>query len=137
MAWVEPGSTMVTAVLSYWQLTRSWIDHGGNVLEESLDAFLGLDLEAMAAAVDDTTGQVTICNPNNPTGTLLDPEDLEAWIHKLPDSIIVFVDEAYVELSENGESVNSMARLVPEMESLVIARTFSNVYGMAGLQLPI
>lgn len=135
MAWGKSERTMVTATPSYGQLTQSWRDHGGNILEIPLDEKLTLDLETMAAAVSESTDLVYICNPNNPTGTLLDPEELKAFIRALPDSVIIFVDEAYIALSEGGEGENSMVSLLAEEPNLVISRTFSKVYGLAGLRV--
>ncbi len=135
MAWGKPGATLLTATPSYRQLTQSWMDHGGEVLEVPLDDSMKLDLDAMAVAVTVTTRLVYICNPNNPTGTLLDAEDLKAFIRSLPDTVIVLVDEAYIELSEGGEAKHTMVHLLAEQPNLVVSRTFSKVYGLAGLRV--
>lgn len=135
MAWAGPGRILVTAAPSYRQLTQSWLDHGGSVLEIPLNDSLSIDLEALQAAITDSTALVYLCNPNNPTGTLLEPEALKTFIQSLPLSVLVFVDEAYIELSEGGEAKNSMLSLMGEQPNLVISRTFSKVYGLAGLRV--
>ena len=135
MAWGKTGRTLVTATPSYGQLTQSWRDHGGKVLEISLDENLTLDLKAMAEAVSESTDLVYICNPNNPTGTILPANELKTFIRRLPDTVVIFVDEAYIELSEGGEDENSMVSLLVEKPNLVISRTYSKVYGLAGLRV--
>jgi histidinol-phosphate aminotransferase len=94
----------------------------------------GHDLEAMAKAVTSKTRIVFIANPNNPTGTYLAAEPLEAFIASLPDHVLVVLDEAYNEYLPREvrvETVDWLARRA----NLVISRTFSKVYGLAGLRV--
>lgn len=92
------------------------------------------DLEGMYRAITDKTKMIFICNPNNPTGTVVDSEELKAFIHKVPQHVIVVVDEAYIELSSNPE-VKSMVSEIAEGVNLIVVRTFSKIYGLAGLRL--
>jgi histidinol-phosphate aminotransferase len=94
----------------------------------------GHDLGALAAAVDGRTRVVFIANPNNPTGTWLEAGELEAFIHGLPESVIVVVDEAYFEYVENDGYPNASAWL-DRYPNLVVTRTFSKIYGLAGLRV--
>ena len=75
-----------------------------------------------------------ICNPNNPTGTVVDSEELKEFIHKVPKDIIIVVDEAYIELSSNPD-VKSMVSEISDDTNVVVARTFSKLYGLAGVRL--
>ena len=94
----------------------------------------GHDLDAMLAAVDDSTRLVFVANPNNPTGTLLDPAQLQDFITRMPAHVTVLLDEAYTEYLTPEQRYNSMAwvRLYP---NLIVARTFSKAYGLAGLRI--
>ena len=92
------------------------------------------DLEAMYNAITEKTKMICICNPNNPTGTVVDSEELKAFIHKVPENIIIVVDEAYIELSSNPE-VKSMVSEISDDTNVVVARTFSKLYGLAGVRL--
>lgn len=86
------------------------------------------DLGKMKAAMDANTRLVYICNPNNPTGTVLPAAELKAFIREVAPRTLVLLDEAYTEFSEEP----SMAGLVNEYPNLVVAKTFSKIYGMAG-----
>lgn len=94
----------------------------------------GHDLNAMRQRVTDKTRLVFIANPNNPTGTLLDHSSLEAFIAALPDTCVCVLDEAYCEFVGNDSADNSIAwlNLYP---NLLITRTFSKAYGLAGLRV--
>ncbi|TAN70878.1 MAG: histidinol-phosphate transaminase [Methylobacter sp.] len=94
----------------------------------------GHDLDAMLERVTDKTRLIFIANPNNPTGTLLDHASLERFIQALPDTCICVLDEAYCEFVGEGDAGNSIAwlNLYP---NLLITRTFSKAYGLAGLRV--
>ena len=94
----------------------------------------GHDLEAMAQAITSKTRVVFIANPNNPTGTLLPQEDVERFIGSLPDTVICVLDEAYFEFVNQTEAVNSIAWL-QKFPNLIVTRTFSKAYGLAGLRV--
>ncbi len=95
---------------------------------------LAIDLPAMAGAVNEKTRLVFICCPNNPTGTVLGHGQLESFLNDLPDNVIVVLDEAYVEFVRAGEGVQSLEFLAQE-RPVVVLRTFSKVYGLAGLRV--
>jgi histidinol-phosphate aminotransferase len=94
----------------------------------------GHDLEAMAALVDANTRVVFVANPNNPTGTWLSASQLEAFIRALPESVVIVVDEAYFEYVQEQEYPDSV-RWVERYPNLVVTRTFSKIYGLAGLRI--
>jgi len=91
-------------------------------------------LDQTLAAISDKTKVVFICNPNNPTSTEVDNDSLKAFCRAVPKNVLVFVDEAYIEYSKLGPA-GSMIPLVNELPNLMICRTFSKAYGMAGLRL--
>ncbi|MCS6787252.1 MAG: histidinol-phosphate transaminase [Thiobacillaceae bacterium] len=94
----------------------------------------GHDLTAMAAAIAPDTRLVFIANPNNPTGTLAAPEALYAFLRRVPPSVAVVLDEAYVEYLDPDERAPSLDWLT-EFPNLVVTRTFSKAYGLAGLRV--
>jgi histidinol-phosphate aminotransferase len=94
----------------------------------------GHDLEAMAAAVDAETAVLWIANPNNPTGTMLRPEALEAFLRRVPERVLVVLDEAYNEYLPPELKAESV-KWVKRHANLVVTRTFSKAYGLAGLRV--
>jgi histidinol-phosphate aminotransferase len=94
----------------------------------------GHDLDAMRAAVRPDTCLVWIANPNNPTGTFLAYPRLEAFLRSLPDEVVAVLDEAYNEYLPAGVNGDSKDWL-GEFPNLVITRTFSKIYGLAGLRV--
>jgi histidinol-phosphate aminotransferase len=94
----------------------------------------GHDLDAMLAAVRDDTKIVFIANPNNPTGTLLSAAAIEDFLKRLPAHVLAVLDEAYVEYLPDGLRIDSVAWLA-RFPNLVITRTFSKAYGLAGLRV--
>ena len=99
----------------------------------------GCDLEAMLAAVTDRTAVVFIANPNNPTGTWLDGASLEEFIRELPERVMVVIDEAYFEYANHpatgAEGYPDTSRWVEQYPNLMVTRTFSKCYGLAGLRV--
>jgi histidinol-phosphate aminotransferase len=94
----------------------------------------GHDLEAMAQAIDDETSVVWIANPNNPTGTLAAPGALEAFVRRVPARVIVVIDEAYHEYLP-AELRPDTLKWLKRHPNLVVTRTFSKAYGLAGLRV--
>lgn len=92
----------------------------------------GHDLEVMLLAITDNTKLIFIANPNNPTGTLLDNESIHGFLSRVPNSIAVVLDQAYVEyLDQDDLAINWLK----EFDNLIITRTFSKAYGLAGLRV--
>lgn len=91
------------------------------------------DLGAMAAAVDERTRLVMICNPNNPTGTAVTGEDLVRFLDSVPRTCLVVLDEAYCEYARPYPSMG--IRLFRSWPNLIVLRTFSKAYGLAGLRV--
>ena len=92
------------------------------------------DLDAMAAAITARTRVVLICTPNNPTGPIVKAADLEAFLARVPAGVLVVVDEAYVEFVRDPEAVRGLDVLAAH-DNVVVLRTFSKAYGLAGLRV--
>lgn len=125
------GGEVVTANPGYTQLTRAAERAGAKIVPVSLTKDLVHDLDAMAARVTDRTSCVYVCNPNNPTGTVTDPAKLKAFVQEISQRCLVFVDEAYLECADDFAGA-TMAPLVAAGGNVLVARTFSKIYGLAG-----
>ena len=122
---------VVTAAPSYLQMTDAMARLGTKVAAVPLNDRLELDLDAMAAKVGANTKCVYICNPNNPSGTIVEAAKLRAFCIEMARRCPVFIDEAYLQLADDFAG-NSMIGLVHEGHNIAVARTFSKLYGLAG-----
>lgn len=135
LAYAEPGANVVTTEMGYTQLVRKFEARGGDVKYAPLSEDMGYDFEALGAAIDENTKIVYICNPNNPTGVLADSVELKKFVLSVPKDILVFVDEAYLELTDSSFSMATCASLSKVRENLMVTRTFSKGYGLAGFRI--
>ena len=92
------------------------------------------DLEAMLGAIGTATKVVWICNPNNPTGTIVAKDELEAFLAKVPENVLVVLDEAYAEYVVDANYPSGIS-LLSKYPNLVVLRTFSKIYGLASLRI--
>lgn len=92
------------------------------------------DVDAMLAAVTDRTRAILLCTPNNPTGPVLTQAEVERVLAEAPSDVLVLLDEAYVEFVRDPAVVDA-ASLLPQHSRLVVLRTFSKAYGLAGLRV--
>jgi histidinol-phosphate aminotransferase len=133
-AFLGPGRTVVAAeptfeaVLHYARVTKA------EPITVPLAADFRHDLPAMARACDARTGLVYVCNPNNPTGTIVSGDELEAFLGRVPATATVVVDEAYHHFVE-APAYRSAVEAASRFPNLVVTRTFSKIYGMAGMRL--
>lgn len=93
-----------------------------------------IDFNILKDSITSKTTLVFVCNPNNPTSTEVNSNDLRSFCKSVPENVLICVDEAYIEYSKNGEA-GSMVSLVKELPNLIICRTFSKAYGLAGLRI--
>lgn len=107
---------------------------GASPVAVPLTAAHGHDLDAMLAAITERTRLILVCNPNNPTGTTLGHDELDAFVAQVPSDIVVVIDEAYVQfnLREDSPSGIEFFRRYP---NVAVAHTFSKAYGLAGLRV--
>jgi histidinol-phosphate aminotransferase len=94
-----------------------------------------MDLPAMAAAVTPRTRLIWVCNPNNPTGGSVTADGLDAFLDAVPEDVTVIVDEAYFEFAEGPGHVDAIAAYVGTRPNVGVLRTFSKLYGLAGLRI--
>jgi histidinol-phosphate aminotransferase len=93
------------------------------------------DLDAMLDAITPETRLVAICNPNNPTGTMVSPEAIDGFIEKLPDHVVAVFDEAYFEVMPEEMKPDMLKHIRAGKKNIIVLRTFSKAYGLAGLRI--
>ncbi len=135
---INPGDEYIVADPSYEAFRDNANVCGAKVVMVPLDKDMQYDLDGMLAAVTPKTKIMVICNPNNPTGTFTDSAILESFIKKVPEHVLVVVDEAYLEFVKRPNTY-SMIKLLNEgyEKPLVVLKTFSKAYGMAGLRIGV
>lgn len=134
MHFARSGGNLITGETSYDDLPEKFKRFGGNVIYVPMTSDHKLDLEAMEKKIDGNTTLIYICNPNNPTATVLDPDKLRAFCEKVSAKVPIFVDEAYIDYLDDPKAY-SMIDCVRKGSNLIIARTFSKLHGFAGLRV--
>jgi histidinol-phosphate aminotransferase len=134
LAYCKPGTNVVSGDPTYADLPSKAAKYGANWVKVPLTTDYKLDLEAMEKAIDANTTLVYICNPNNPTGTVVDTAALRSFVDRVSKKTMVFVDEAYNDYMADpqGSTLIPMADANP---NIIIARTFSKIYGFAGIRI--
>ncbi|MFL0565203.1 histidinol-phosphate transaminase [Microbacterium sp. 179-I 1D1 NHS] len=94
-----------------------------------------VDLPALAAAVTERTRAVFVCTPNNPTGAVVTQADFDAFVAAVPSDVLIVLDEAYVEFVTDAAAVKGEQVIAAGHDNVVILRTFSKAYGLAGLRI--
>lgn len=117
--------------LAMMQYAKMW---GANINWVPVDENLGYDLQEIEKRISSNTKMVFLCNPNNPTSTLLPADTLQDFCSSVSKKAIVFSDEAYYDYIEEP-NYPSMINLVKKGENVVVSKTFSKVYGMAGMRI--
>jgi histidinol-phosphate aminotransferase len=129
-----PDSNLVMSDLAFvvYRLVAALFDSKAIVVPAKE---FGHDLDAMLAAVTPETRMVAICNPNNPTGTILTEEQILAFLDKLPADVLAVFDEAYFELAPDTLQSDLVQQIVDGRKNVMVLRTFSKAYGLAGLRV--
>ena len=132
VAFTGPGRPAVAAEPTFESVPRHAQRHGAETVAVPLTADFRHDLPRMLGAAADP-GLIYVCNPNNPTATITPKQDVRALLGKVPERTMVLVDEAYFHFVEQAD-YESVVPLVAAHPNLVVTRTFSKIYGMAGLR---
>ncbi len=130
---VNSGDEVIIPAPSFAAYRTGTIAAGGIPVMVPLKDFT-VDLKAMLKAVTPKTKMVFICNPNNPTGTIVHGGELTAFLEALPENLVTVLDEAYCEYVEDKDYPDSL-KYVKENKNVVVFRTFSKIYGLAGLRV--
>lgn len=131
-AFTNPSRKLVVADPTFEAVTRHATTAGAQVVKIKLTSDYRHDLPSMLAAADEA-GLVYICNPNNPTASLTPKDEIRTFLSELSRRTLVLIDEAYHHYVESRD-YESVIPLVKSYPNLIVARTFSKIYGMAGLR---
>lgn len=141
---VDPGTTTVTAAHTFSEYAFATLLFDGDVVCAPMDD-LRFDVDALADAVTDTTRMVFLCNPNNPTGTIVTAAEIERLLARLSKNVVLVIDEAYGEYAALGQSharrgaagfaFGDSIPFVQRHPNVIRLRTFSKIYGLAGLRV--
>lgn len=135
MAFLGPGKKLITAWPTFEAIAEYADAAGAEVVKLPLTSRYANDLDAMLEQASGAPSLVHICNPNNPTASLTPRKDIETFISKLPASSYILIDEAYHHFAAGAPDYTSFLDQRLDNSHLIVARTFSKVYGMAGLRL--
>jgi histidinol-phosphate aminotransferase len=134
-ALLEPGAEVVYAWPAFSVYPHLAATSGARAIEVPLDDDDRHDLDAIAAEITVATRLVLICNPNNPTSTSVGLDRIEEFLDRVPSHVCVILDEAYCEFALNLGDTYASVELLRRYPNLVVLRTFSKVYGLAGLRV--
>ncbi|WP_019414790.1 histidinol-phosphate transaminase [Paenisporosarcina sp. TG20] len=132
-ALLQPGVNTVMATPTFPQYRHNAVIDGAEVREVQL-VNGNHDLQGMLDQIDINTAVVWLCSPNNPTGTLIEQDKLDEFIEKMPKDVLVVLDEAYFEYI-TAPSYRSSIELIEKHENVIVLRTFSKAYGLAGFRI--
>jgi histidinol-phosphate aminotransferase len=132
---LAPGKKLVQAAPTCPLLGRFARSVGAEVSDVLVTKTCEHDLDAMLAHARDSAGLVYICNPNNPTGTLTARKDIETFIQKLPPDMMVLIDEAYHHFVRPNGTYASFLDQPLDDPRVMVTRTFSKIYGLAGMRV--
>jgi histidinol-phosphate aminotransferase len=130
----EPGAEIVYAWPSFSMYPHMGAMTGAREIRVPLAAGEVHDLDAIAAEITAATQLAIVCNPNNPTGTYLPAAQVAAFCERVPDHVTIVLDEAYIEF-QAVDDPDATVDLLARFPNLVVLRTFSKVYGLAGLRV--
>ena len=136
----QNGGEVIEAEFGYGAISRAASNYKKNfgvdikVIKAPMTPSYKHDLNLMAELVTDKTSIVVITNPNNPTGTLLQLDEIETFVKKIPSSVIVVIDEAYLHFAEQDQ-IPSAIPLATKYDNVIAVRTFSKAYALASLRL--
>lgn len=133
---LKPGQTVMTSKDTFCMFKIATIEQAGTsaLVEVEMDGGHRYDLDRMAKTVNDRTKIILIANPNNPTGTLIPREKLLGFISEIPDDIFIVLDNAYQEYVSPPEAHLGGIDLAVNHRNIIVLRTFSKIYALAGLR---
>ncbi|MEQ8411128.1 MAG: histidinol-phosphate transaminase [Erythrobacter sp.] len=133
LAWGAKGKVLCPDL--FWDTTVRYGERQGvEAVRVSLGSDMGVDLAAMTARLDDSIALVQVCNPNNPTGMLIPSAEMRAFADTVTPTATLLVDEAYNELTD-APGDNTLIDLARSGRDVIVCRTFSKIYGMAGMRV--
>ncbi|HZJ56993.1 MAG TPA: histidinol-phosphate transaminase [Clostridia bacterium] len=132
--YINPGDNAIMGDPSFPRYETVVRVMDGEIIKIPLTGEHRLDLEGFLSKVDSRTKIIWLCNPNNPTGTMITAKEQRDFIERIPGDVLVVLDEAYYEYAFGNDYPDSIG-LLDEFKNLLILRTFSKAYGLAGLRV--
>lgn len=133
MAFINEGDEVITSETTFPAYRTAVKIMGGKFVSVKLKDFR-FNLEGIAEKINEKTKMIFLCNPNNPTGTILTKEEVNGFMEKISQDIIVVFDEAYCDYVENKSYANGLS-FVSEGKNVIVVRTFSKIAGIAGVRI--
>lgn len=132
-AYLEPGDEVIISEPTFSQYRFAATLMGAEIISVPLNNYC-YNLKAIAEKVSEQTKLIFVCNPNNPTGTIVPQNELEQFLQVIPKTVLVVVDEAYYEYVQTDTYPQTVS-LLKDYPNLLITRTFSKIYGLAALRV--
>ncbi len=130
-AFINPRDEVICGAFSFSVYADTARIMGGCAVEVPMTAELGIDIDGFISAVTQKTKLIFLCNPNNPTGSIVSSVQVRRLLDAVPKDVLVIADEAYIEFSPD---IDTALPLLAEYPNLMVCRTFSKLYGLAGLR---
>lgn len=136
-AFASKNATFIEPALTYYQVKLFCDDWGLNLKRIPTKADFAIDIDAMEAAANKIDGPVVVylVNPNNPTASLTASSDISDWIKRAPENVFFIIDEAYHDYVEDAAYESAMGLLKEGHKNLIVLRTFSKIYALAGMRI--
>jgi histidinol-phosphate aminotransferase len=134
MAFLDQGSEAIISRTSFPEYDIFINAMRARIVKTPLKNY-GIDLEATLAAITERTKIIIVCNPNNPTGTILSAAEIDSFLARVPENILVILDEAYHEYVMDPSYPDGLDYIKQGMSNLLVLRTFSKAYGLAGVRV--
>ncbi len=135
VSYLEDDDEVLTSMSSFPVYDISTAVMRARLVKTPLTRDLRFDLEAIADAITERTRLIFICNPNNPTGTIVTADEVAAFMQRVPEHVIVVFDQAYHEFVDSSEYPDGLTYVKDGRPNVVVLRTFSKAYGIAGIRL--
>jgi len=131
---INPGDEVILPEISFASYASSASFRKGKIVCAPLKDDFGIDLDAVLKAITENTKYIVLVNPNNPTGTMFCEEEQYEFLKKVPEDILVIIDEAYAEFYMGANFPNTCSML-RDFDNLIILKTFSKIYGLASFRI--
>jgi len=132
-AYIEEGDEAIYADPSFGWYINSTLSNGGTIVKVPVKDDQSVDVDGIISKIGEHTKVIWICNPNNPTGTLIPEADLRRIVDETPDNVLIALDEAYLDFAE--EEYFNTVELVKEHDNVVLLKSFSKTYGLASFRI--
>ena len=132
-AYIEQGDEVIYNDPSFGWYLNVTRQNGGTIIKVPVNEDKGVDISAVLSNITEKTKVIWLCNPNNPTGTLLPADELSDFINRVPDNILIVLDEAYVDFID-GEYIDTV-EFVRQHDNVRLLRTFSKAHGLASFRI--